>query len=102
MGLDSPTRGDASVQRLQIEIPGACSVSALLCVPDGAWASALTRARSSESGSVHSARKASAHGVVGQVGQAMRCDWAYSSITWPTSTSTRMDARPSVAGSARA
>jgi uncharacterized protein len=38
MGLDSPTRGDASVQRLQIEIPGASSVSALLRVPDDAWA----------------------------------------------------------------
>jgi uncharacterized protein len=38
MGLDSPTRGDASVQRLQIEIPGASSVSALLRVPDSAWA----------------------------------------------------------------
>jgi uncharacterized protein len=38
MGLDSPSRGDASVQRLQIDIPGASSVSALLRVPDGAWA----------------------------------------------------------------
>ncbi len=38
MGLDSPTRGDASAQRLHVEIAGAMSVSALLLVPDDAWA----------------------------------------------------------------
>ncbi len=37
MGLDSPTREDASTQRLRIEMAGASSVSALLCVPAGAW-----------------------------------------------------------------
>jgi uncharacterized protein len=37
MGLDSPTRGDASAQRLRVEIAGAMSVSALLLVPDDAW-----------------------------------------------------------------
>ena len=38
MGPDSPTRQDASTQRLRVEIDGASSVSALLCVPDDASA----------------------------------------------------------------
>jgi uncharacterized protein len=38
MSPGSPTREDASVQRLRVEIAGASSVAALLCVPAGAWA----------------------------------------------------------------
>jgi len=38
MRPDTPNRADAPVQRLRVEVAGGSSVSALLCVPDDAWA----------------------------------------------------------------
>jgi uncharacterized protein len=76
MGLDSPTRGDASVQRLQIEIPGASSVSALLCVPDGAWAGYVF-AHGAGAGMEHAFMTNFAHGLAERGMATLRFQFPY-------------------------
>jgi uncharacterized protein len=76
MGLDSPTREDASAQRLRVEIPGASSVSALLCAPADAWAGYVF-AHGAGAGMEHTFMTAFAHGLAERGIATLRYQFPY-------------------------
>jgi uncharacterized protein len=76
MGPASPTGQDASPQRLRIEIAGACSVSASLCVLEGAWA-AYVFAHGAGAGMEHSFMTSFANGLATRGIATLRFQFPY-------------------------
>jgi uncharacterized protein len=76
MSPESPTREDASVQRLRVEIGDASSVSALLRVPDGAWA-AYVFAHGAGAGMEHGFMTSVANGLAARGIATLRYQFPY-------------------------
>ena len=76
MGLDPPTQEDASAQRLRVEMGDGSSVSALLCVPDDAWAGYVF-GHGAGAGMAHAFMSRFAHGLAARGIATLRCQFPY-------------------------